>query len=182
MIPPQAVAIGSLAPFRHRASAATGPAASCKLLGFGSPRHALCTKCVAKKTHARAFDSRNAFNGNASDEEAPAAQFKLNRTTWNPSNRLLSYVHIQTDLPDDRRASQTSLAAATSDRARPSTPATATHAAPVRNRTARPDTQSVKVSWKMSEAQRLTAAAHIREIQRVVLRTLSITPHFPLSS
>jgi len=158
----QAVDIGSLARFRRRASTATSPAASCKLIGLSPTRHAICTVRIAKKTPPATFDFRNLLSGSVPKEECHAAQFKLNRRTWNAPIRLLSYVYIETDLPDDRRVGQTSQAAATSHRGRPPATAKAAHAAPVRNRTARPDTQSVKVSWKMSEAQRLIAAAHKR--------------------
>jgi hypothetical protein len=40
---------------------------------------------MAKRAPARGFDIRTALNGNVLDEEAPAAQFKLNYKTWNMS-------------------------------------------------------------------------------------------------
>jgi hypothetical protein len=42
--------------------------------------------------HARAFDIHNTLNGTIPEAEKPAAQFKLSRSTWNASIRLLSYV------------------------------------------------------------------------------------------
>ena len=99
---PQAVAIGSLARFRHRASAADGPVGSCKVLGFHAARHAICTPRVAEKAHALAFAIHNTLIGKAPEEEAPAAQIQLNQSIWNALIRIPSYAYTQIDLPDDR--------------------------------------------------------------------------------
>src|SRR5664279_5215828 len=88
---PQAIAVWSLARLRPRASAATGPSASCKLLGFGCARHAICTACLTNKTHPKALDIHNLLNGSVPDKESSAAHSKLNRRAWNASIQLLSY-------------------------------------------------------------------------------------------
>ena len=54
------------------------------------------------RKRARAFYIHNPLNSNMSEERDPAAQLKLNRSTWTALIRLLSYVYIKTDLPDDR--------------------------------------------------------------------------------
>src|ERR1035441_919758 len=52
--------------FAAPAPAATGPSASCKLLGFGCACHAICTECLANKTHPKTLDIHNLLNGNVS--------------------------------------------------------------------------------------------------------------------
>jgi hypothetical protein len=99
---PQAVAVWALARLRHWAAAVTGPTVSCKLLGFSSARHAICTACIARKTHARAVDIHNALNGNLPEEENPAAQSKLNRRAWNASIRQPSWATSSVGLPSKR--------------------------------------------------------------------------------
>jgi hypothetical protein len=59
--------------------------------GFGRAHHAICTECLAHKTHPEALDLHNLLNGSVPDEESPAAQSKLNRSAWNALIQLLNY-------------------------------------------------------------------------------------------
>jgi len=88
-----------------------------------------------------------------------------------PANQ--SYACIQAYVPDNRQPGQTSLAAATNGCARPSAKAAAASAGRPRNRTARPTTESVEVSWKMKGSSSLPSGRGVFlsgnvAIQRVV--------------
>ncbi len=58
--------------------AALGRRESCKLLGIGFARHAICPNGIARKTHPRPFGIRDALQDNVPAKEALAAHFKLN--------------------------------------------------------------------------------------------------------
>ena len=44
---------------------------SCKLLGFSTVCHAICTECFVKMPHRLTFEIHEALNGNAREQEEP---------------------------------------------------------------------------------------------------------------